>query len=162
MGLNASRGRSSTENRGLSDLATAFPTAFLLLLPAVDGDASIGVLRTAERTGLCGDEDLICELVHGHAVGIRTGGDIYQPLARSGIDYAEDRPVGHIAASGVIPVVAGVVPDFVGTAALIDVDLAGKAGGAGRARTVKDDQQRRKLDAIVATATDEEIVAWTP
>jgi len=134
-------------------------TAYLPLLPTIDGDASIGALCTAEGAGLCGDENLIGELVHGHAVRIRTGSDIHQPLARSSIDYAEDRPIGHVSSSGVVTVVTRVVPDFVGAPALIDVDLASEAGRAGCAGPVKDDQQRRELDSIMASAADKEIVA---
>src|SRR6266481_2943551 len=129
-------------------------TAFLHLLPAVNGDASIGTLRTAEGTGLRGDKDLICKLVDRDAVRVGTSRHVDEPLARSGINHAHDWSVGHVASRGVVAVVAGVVPDFVSTAALIDLDLAGEAGSASRAGTVKDDQQGWELDAIMASAPD--------
>ncbi len=131
-----------------------FSTLFLLLLPAVHGDTSIGTLRTAEWTGLGGDKYLIRKLVDGDAVGVGTRGDVDEPLASSGINHAHDWSAGHVASRGVVAVVAGVVPDFVSTAALIDLDLAGKAGSASRAGTVKDDQQGWELDAIMASAPD--------
>ena len=127
---------------------------FLLLLPAVNGNASIGTLRTAEWTGLGGDKNLVRELVDSDAVGVGASRHVDEPLARSGINYAHDRTIGHVATGGVVAVVAGVVPDFVSTAALIDLDLAGKAGSASRAGTVKDDQQGWELDAIMASAPD--------
>ena len=43
-------------------------TAFLDLLSAVDGNASVGTLRTAESACLGGHKDLICELIDGDAV----------------------------------------------------------------------------------------------
>ena len=58
-------------------------------------------------------------------------------------------------------VVAGVVPDLVGAAALINGHLARGAGSAVGAGTVKDKQQRRELHTVVAAAADEEIVART-
>src|ERR1700751_2973012 len=125
---------------------------FLLLLPAVNGDASVGALRAAECAGLGGDKDLIRKLVDGDAVRVGTSRHVDEPLARSRINHAHDWSVRHVASRGVIAVVAGVVPDFVGTAALIDLDLAGKAGRARRAGAVKDNQQRRKLHTIMASA----------
>src|SRR6266436_770729 len=134
---------------------------FLLLLPAVNGNASIGTLRTAEWTGLGGDKNLVRELVDGDAVRVGASRHVDEPLARSGINHAHDWSVGHVASRGVVAVVAGVVPDFVSTAALIDLDLAGEAGCAGRAGTVKHNQQGRELDAIMASAPDQKIVART-
>jgi hypothetical protein len=164
VGQNASQGQGKAKYCGLREEALlafqrCFQTAFVLLLPAVDSDATIGALRTAEGAGLCGDKDLIGELVHRHAMGIRAGSDIYQPLAASRIDYSQHWAAGHVAPRGVVAVVAGVIPDFVGTAGLIDLDLAGEAGGTGRASAVKNDQQWWELDAIMASAADEEIVA---
>src|SRR5258708_4454662 len=132
---------------------------FLLLLPAVNGNASIGALRTAEWARLRGDKNLICKLVDSDAVGIGASRHVDEPLARPGIDHSHDRPVGHVAPGGVVTVVAGVVPDFVGAAALIDLDLAGEASGASRAGTVKDDQQGRELNTIMASAPDQAIMA---
>src|SRR5216684_1906747 len=135
-----------------------FSTMFLLLLPAVHGDTSIGTLRTAEGTGLRGDKDLICKLVDRDAVRVGTSRHVDEPLPRSGINHTHDRSVGHIASRGVIAVITGVVPDFVGAAALIDLDLADDAGSASRAGAVKDNQQGRELNTIMAPAANQEIV----
>src|SRR5258708_12030555 len=97
----------------------------------------MGARGTAEWARLRGDKNLICELVDSDAVGIGAGCHIDEPLARPGIDHAHDRPVGHVAPSGVVAVVAGVVPDFVGTAGLIHLDLAGDPGSASRSATLK-------------------------
>jgi len=131
----------------------------LTLLPPVNGNASVGALRTAKRPRLSGHKDLVRELVNRNAVGIGTCGHIDEPLARSGIDHAHHRPVRHIPTCCVVTVVAGVIPDFVRAAALINWDLAGHAGSAGAAGAIKDDQQGGELDTIVAPTADQEIVA---
>src|ERR1700752_2157168 len=79
------------------------------LLPSVNGDASVGALGTAERARLGRHKDLIRELVDSNAMGVGAGGHIDEPQARCGIDYAQDRAVGHVSAGGVVAVVAGVV-----------------------------------------------------
>ena len=129
------------------------------LLLAVHGNATVGALRTAEGARLGWHKDLIRELVDGDAVRVGTRGYIDEPLAPSGIDHAENGSIRHVSARCVIAVVAAVVPDLVSASGLIDVDLAGEARSACGAGTVKDNHQRRKLDAVVTTATDKEIVA---
>ena len=58
------------------------------------------------RPGLCGDKDLIRKLVDRDAVGVGASGHVDEPLARSGINHAHDRPAGHIAPRSVVAVVA--------------------------------------------------------
>ncbi len=106
----------------------------VMLLPSVHGDASVGALRTAEGSRLHGHKDLIGELVNRNAVGIGARGHVDEPRARSGINHAHHRPAGHVPTGCIVAVVAGVVPDFVRAATLIN------AGDNFVCGTVKDDQ----------------------
>ena len=84
-------------------------------------NTTVAALRAADPAGLHGHKSVIRAGIDRDAMRIGIGRNVLQPEVTNSIDNAHDRAIGHVSCCQVVPFVAGVVPDLVHAADIVDL-----------------------------------------